>query len=153
MYANSNQYLAINCRSHFTVTGVTPKDSPSKYYGPMEAAKTTARLTWQRALPYVLVIGGIIGLIASATLTYDKIHVLADPNYQPGCNLNPVLSCGSVMKTSQASLFGVPNSVFGVLAFSALTVFGLLLIRGQTFSRRSWLIVQAVATVGVVFMH
>ncbi|HSX33178.1 MAG TPA: vitamin K epoxide reductase family protein [Candidatus Saccharimonadales bacterium] len=109
--------------------------------------------SWQTILPYVLIIGGVIGLLASFTLTYDKIHVLQDPHYQPGCNLNPVLSCGSVMKTKQASLLGVPNSIFGLIAFSMLAVFGVIVASGALLKRWLWLSAQGLATLGVIFMH
>lgn len=112
-----------------------------------------AHLTWQRALPYVLLICSAIGLVASFALTYDKIHVLQDPAYQPGCNLNPVLSCGSVMKTEQASLLGVPNTIFGLMAFSMLMVFGLVLTSGVVLYRWFWQGAQVLATLGVIMMH
>jgi uncharacterized membrane protein len=110
-------------------------------------------MTWQKILPTLLLVAGIIGLTASFALTYDKLQVLQNIHYQPGCNLNPVLSCGSVMKTSQASLLGVPNTIFGLIAFSLLTMFGLTLLAGATFKRWLWVGAQLAATVGVVFMH
>jgi uncharacterized membrane protein len=113
----------------------------------------TTRWTWQRTLPYVLLIGGVIGLVASFVLTYDKIHVLQDPNYQPSCNLNPVLSCGSIMQTPQATLLGVPNTIFGLVAFGMLTMLGLVLLAGAILKQWLWLAVQAIATLGVIFMH
>lgn len=110
-------------------------------------------VTWQRALPYVLLIGGIIGMLASFMLTYDKIHVLQNPDYKPACNINPILSCGSVMQTEQASLLGVPNTIFGLIAFSMLTTFAFLLIAGAKVKRWIWQAAQLVATAGVIFMH
>lgn len=109
--------------------------------------------SWQKALPFILIIGGIIGLIASFALTYDKIHVLQDPSYKPGCNLNPVLSCGSVMETSQASLFGIPNTIFGLIGFSMVSMLGLVLLAGAVLKRWLWVGAQVMATVGVIFMH
>lgn len=107
----------------------------------------------EKVLPYILVGAAIIGLLASYVLTYDKIQVLMNPAYDPPCNINPVLSCGSVMKTSQASLMGVPNTIFGLGAFSALLTFGVLLASGATFKRWVWLAAQGAATLGAVFMH
>ena len=51
------------------------------------------KLSWQQSLPYVLLVGGAIGLIASFSLAYDKVKVVANPHYIPNCDLNPVLSC------------------------------------------------------------
>jgi uncharacterized membrane protein len=104
-------------------------------------------------IPYVLIICGIIGLIASFVLTYDKIQVLKDPGYNPPCNINPVLSCGSVMKTEQASLLGVPNTIFGLMGFTALITFGFLLLSGAKFSKWIWQSAQFISMLGVIFMH
>lgn len=110
-------------------------------------------LTLNKVLPYLLITVGIIGIIASFALTYDKIQVLTDKGYQPSCNINPILSCGSVMKTEQASLLGVPNTIFGLIAFSMLFTFGIVLAGGAKVSRWIWTGAQVAAAVGVVFMH
>jgi uncharacterized membrane protein len=110
-------------------------------------------LKFENLLPYILIVGGIIGCVASFALTYDKIHVLQDPNYSPGCNIRPILSCGSVMKTAQASLLGVPNTIFGLIAFSMLFTFGLMLAAGAIVKKWIWLGAQIVATAGVLFMN
>lgn len=114
---------------------------------------TKTRLSIQNILPYVLIVAGNIGIIASFVLTYDKIHVLTDNGYEPSCNINPILSCGSVMKTEQASLLGVPNTVFGLIAFSMLLTFGFLLAGGAKVKKWVWIGAQVAATVGVIFMH
>jgi uncharacterized membrane protein len=112
-----------------------------------------AKLTIGKTLPYILIVASLVGILASFALTYDKIHVLQDSSYKPGCNLNPILSCGSVMKTEQASLLGVPNTIFGLIAFSMLLAFGLLLAGGAQVKRWVWLGAQVAATAGVIFMH
>lgn len=78
----------------------------------------------QKALPYILIICGLVGLVASFTLTAEKIHLLRDPSYHPACNINPILSCGSVMKSRQAEVAGIPNSLFGVVAFAMVVAIG-----------------------------
>ncbi|HEY2089307.1 MAG TPA: vitamin K epoxide reductase family protein, partial [Mycobacterium sp.] len=67
-----------------------------------------------RASAWWILIAGVIGLIASATLTVEKIELLLNPAYVPSCNLNPIVSCGSVMTTPQASALGFPNSLIGI---------------------------------------
>lgn len=109
--------------------------------------------TLQKILPYILIAAGIIGCLASFVLTYDKLQVLQNPNYRPSCNINPILSCVSVMKTEQASLLGVPNTIFGLVAFSMLLTFGALLASGAMVKKWIWQGAQAAAILGVVFMH
>lgn len=110
-------------------------------------------LTLNTVLPYLLITAGVIGCLASFVLTYDKIQVLQNPAYSPACNINPILSCGSVMKTEQASLLGVPNTIFGLMAFSMLLTFGVLLASGARIGKPVWWGAQAAALLGVVFMH
>lgn len=110
-------------------------------------------LTLPTLLPYLLIVVGIVGCVSSFALTYDKIQVLQNPGYDPSCNLNPILSCGSVMKTEQASLLGVPNTIFGLVAFSMLLTFGVLLASGAKVKKWIWLAAQMGAIVGVLFMH
>lgn len=110
---------------------------------------TKSRL--DKYLPYILLIGSIVGLLAAFVLTYDKIQVLQDSNYRPSCNINPVLSCGSVMKTEQASLFGMPNTIFGVAGYSVLTTLAALLIMGVKLPKRVWQGIQLGVTAGLAF--
>ena len=114
-------------------------------------SKNSLRLT--NILPYILIMAAVIGMVASFALTYDKFKVIQDPNYIPSCNINPVLSCGSVMKTEQASLLGVPNTLFGLVGFSALLTLGLILVAGTKVNSRVWIGAQVGATAGVIFMH
>jgi len=57
---------------------------------------------------WVLAIGGGGGFGAAFLLLVEKIAFLEDPAYVPSCSINPVLSCGSVMNTPQAAVFGFP---------------------------------------------
>ena len=111
------------------------------------------KLTLPTILPYLLLGLSIIGLMASFALTYDKIHTLINPDYEAACSINPILSCGSVMKTEQASLFGIPNSVFGLLGYVSLATLAVTLLAGATFRKWLWLVMQAGASIGVIFMH
>jgi uncharacterized membrane protein len=113
----------------------------------------TATITLQQSLPYLFVIAGILGSLASFVLTYDKIQVLQNPGYNPPCNINPVLSCGSVMRTEQASLLGVPNTIFGLVAFTMLFTLGAILVAGVKLPKWMWVAAQFMATAGVIFMH
>lgn len=83
-----------------------------------------------RAIGGGLVVLGGIGLLAAFTLTVDKFRLLEDPSFVPSCDLNPVLSCGSVMVTDQASAFGFPNPLLGLIGFSVVITLGVVLATG-----------------------
>ncbi len=63
----------------------------------------------QRRLGLLLVVGGVIGFIAAFTLTVERIKLAGDPNAALSCDINPFISCGSVMTTWAGALFGFPN--------------------------------------------
>jgi uncharacterized membrane protein len=106
-----------------------------------------------KALPWILVIGGAIGLICALIISIEKIHLLENPSYSPPCDLNPVISCGSVMKSAQAHAFSFPNPFIGLAAFGMLVAAGASLLAGGHFRRWWWLSLQAGAAFGLVFVH
>jgi uncharacterized membrane protein len=105
-----------------------------------------------RQTAWILVIGGIIGIAASIELIVQKIAVLSNPDFVPNCDINPVLSCGSVINTEQASLFGFPNPVLGVIGFTVVIMFGALLFAGVVLPRSMWLGLNLGALAGMVFV-
>lgn len=112
-----------------------PLDDQPRSYGPM------------------LTVLGAVGLAAAFALAVDKYKILADPEFVPSCNLNPVLSCGSVMKTDQAAVLGFPNPLIGVVAFSVVVTLGVLLSARVTVPR--WVLAGLAGggLLGVVFVH
>lgn len=104
-------------------------------------------------LAWLLSAGGLVGLVASATLLIEKIELLANPDYVPSCSINPILSCGSIMRTSQAEVFGFPNPILGVVGFAVVVTVGVSLLAGVAYPKRFWLGLQAGATLGFVFVH
>ncbi|UOT08549.1 vitamin K epoxide reductase family protein (plasmid) [Rhodococcus opacus] len=106
-----------------------------------------------RSLPWLLLIGGIVGLAAAFVLTVEKFALAADADYIPSCSLNPVLNCGSVMATEQASVFGFPNSLLGIAGFAVVATTGAGLLAGARFARWYWLGLQFGVTAAAVFVH
>jgi uncharacterized membrane protein len=116
-------------------------------------AEEPAGVVVPRASAVWVLVAGVIGLIAAATLTIEKIELLIDPSYVPSCSINPVLSCGSVMVTPQASEFGFPNSLIGVVAFSVVVVTGVLALARVALPRWYWAGLAAGTLLGAVFVH
>ena len=100
-----------------------------------------------------VLIAGVLGLAAAATLTVEKIEILIDPSYIPSCSLNPVLSCGSVMTTPQASVFGFPNSLIGIISFTVVLVTGVLAVARVSLPRWYWTGLAIGSALGTVFVH
>jgi len=100
-------------------------------------------MTTERPLAWGLVVGGAVGLLASAVLLVERVRLAQDAAYVPTCSLNPVLSCGSVMESAQASIFGFPNPLLGVAAFPVVVATGAGLLAGARYARWYWLGLQA----------
>jgi uncharacterized membrane protein len=119
---------------------------------PEEALPDSPPGSWVRAsrgYAWLLLITGVFGLGASITLTLDKIRLLENPHYVPSCNINPIISCGSVMRTWQASAFGFPNSLIGVGAFAVVVTIGVVALTGARLPRWFWLGLQAGTVFGI----
>jgi uncharacterized membrane protein len=100
-----------------------------------------------------VLIAGVIGLFASMTLTVEKIKILLNPSYVPSCNINPVVSCGSVMVTPQASLLGFPNPLLGIVGFTIVVVTGVLAVAKVSLPQWYWVGLAVGTLVGAVFVH
>lgn len=78
--------------------------------------------------PYILIVGSIIGLLASFFLMLDTISLLKDPQVDLPCNLNPFISCGNAILSEQGEVFGFPNPLLGIISFGMLLSAGILLL-------------------------
>lgn len=106
-----------------------------------------------KALPWILIIGGTIGILSSAVITYDELQIAKNPGYVPNCDLNPVVSCGSVTKSEQAHVFGFPNPFLGLVGYAVVVTTGVVLLAGAKLKRWYWLGLQLGVTLGVLFIH
>ncbi|WP_205877174.1 vitamin K epoxide reductase family protein [Mycobacterium camsae] len=100
-----------------------------------------------------VLIGGVIGLLSSITLTVEKIELLRNAAYVPTCNINPILSCGSVMVTKQASVLGFPNPLLGIAGFTVVVVTGVLAVAKVPLPRWYWTGLEVGLAIGTVFVH
>ncbi|MFY9922114.1 MAG: vitamin K epoxide reductase family protein, partial [Mycobacterium sp.] len=78
---------------------------------------------------------------------------LINPAYVPTCSINPVLSCGSVMITPQASAFGFPNPLIGIVSFSVVLVTGVLAVVKVSLPRWYWGGLAIGTLLGAGFVH
>ena len=119
----------------------------------VDTSQRQAGVAVSRPAAVWVLLAGIIGGVAAFVLTVEKVRQLQNPSYVPSCSINPVLSCGSVMLTKQASLFGFPNPLLGIAAFSVVIVTGVLAVAGVRLPRWYWAGLAGGTLLGAVFMH
>jgi uncharacterized membrane protein len=90
------------------------------------------------AYALLLILTGIVGVYSSFVLVLDRIELLRNPGESLGCDVNPFVSCGTVIESWQGSLFGFPNPLIGVGAFVAPVAVGFGLLAGARFARWFW---------------
>lgn len=101
----------------------------------------------------IMLAGGLAALIASFTLTIEKFHLYEDPDAILSCSFNLVLNCTQVMQTWQASVFGFPNMLIGLMAFPVVITVALAGLAGVKFPRW-WLIAQHIGfALGMIFSY
>lgn len=106
----------------------------------------------KKSFPLLLIVLGTVGLLASAAINIEKTHLLKNPNSELSCNLNPVYSCGSVIMTKQAAVFGFSNEIMGLAMFAAIITVGVALLAGATFKAWFWRIFIAGMIGSMVFV-
>lgn len=109
-----------------------------------------------RGLGLLLTIGGAIGLFSAAILIIEKVNYLQDlADGKPpktSCDLNPIVGCGNVINTDQASAFGFPNPIIGVASFAIVVVIGVLVLAGVKLPTFVWAGMQAGVIFGIAFV-
>ncbi|MDD9205501.1 vitamin K epoxide reductase family protein [Georgenia sp. 10Sc9-8] len=91
-----------------------------------------------RELGWVLAVGGLLGLWASMMLVLSQLRLLRDPDAALGCDLNPLIGCGSFLQSWQSSVLGPPNALIGTVAFAATMTVGVVLLSGVRPARWFW---------------
>ena len=100
--------------------------------------KGTAGGYSDRQLGFWLIGAGLIALISSAILVYERLQIYIDAGHSTVCDINALLSCGTVMRTPQAEAFGFPNPFIGLVGFSIVVTIGAAMMAGAQFKKWFW---------------
>ncbi len=99
-----------------------------------------------------MIVFSAFALIASLALSIEYAHLLKYPNEALACDINSALSCASVMKTWQATLFfGIPNSYFGMIGMAVLLTISVVLATGAKLPKWFFACIQIAAIGGLAF--
>jgi uncharacterized membrane protein len=104
-------------------------------------------------LGWTQVVGGVLGFVAAFALILDRIELLKDPDFVPSCSINPLLSCGTIMQTDQAAVFGFPNPLMGIATFPVVILFGVLIAARTPLPRFAWRGLLIGSVLGFAFVH
>lgn len=105
-----------------------------------------------RGVAITMIWTGILGWVAAFSLVLERIHVATNPDATLSCDVNPFISCKSVMLTAQAQLFGFPNPIIGLAAFFAPVLVGFAILAGARFALWFWRAFLVGITLGFVFV-
>lgn len=95
----------------------------------------------------------LFGLTASFVLTIEKIHLLQNPAAEPSCSINPFITCASAISSAQSEIFGVPITLFGIMAYTALLTLSMFLLLKSTLSVTIWRLALGAAAIGLLGVH
>ncbi len=117
-----------------------------------EAEDGVERFGASRAYGVLLVVCGALGILAAWMISLDELVLAANPNAQLGCSFNPIISCGNIMKSAQAHIFGFPNPMIGMVCYPVEIAVGMAVIARTRFRRWYWLGLQTGTLLGTVFV-
>jgi uncharacterized membrane protein len=96
---------------------------------------------------------GVAGLGAAFTLTVEKFHLLENSDAVLSCSFNLVLNCATVMQTWQASVFGFPNSLIGLMGYSVVITVAIAVLSGVKFPKKFMQTAQICYGLGLLFAY
>lgn len=99
----------------------------------------------------VILIFSILSLFASFMLTIDHFAILQNSSTKLNCSINLVLNCSTVMQTWQSSLFGFPNTVLGLMAYSVLVTIAVIALTGVKLKKSFMVLANFGALAGIIF--
>ncbi|WP_240776736.1 vitamin K epoxide reductase family protein [Nonomuraea basaltis] len=94
-----------------------------------------------------------LSLTASFVLSIDAVRLAADPGADLSCNINSVVSCGTVGSSWQAHLFGFPNAFLGLVAEPVVITIAVASLGRVRFPRWFMFAAQVVYTLGLIFAY
>jgi uncharacterized membrane protein len=101
----------------------------------------------------VMLVSSVASLVASFVLSVEALTLAEDPTADLGCDINAVLSCGTVANAWQASVLGFPNAFLGLIAEPVVITIAIASLGGVRFPRWFMLAAQAVYTIGFAFAY
>jgi uncharacterized membrane protein len=117
----------------------------------MSETGTIERLRAYRKTYIAMLVSSVLSLIASLVLSIDAIKLAAQPSGELSCNINSVLSCGTVAKSWQSQLLGFPNSFIGLMTEPVVITVAIAGLGLVAFPRWFMRVAHVVYGLGLIF--
>jgi uncharacterized membrane protein len=100
-----------------------------------------------------MLVSSCLSLIASFVLSVEALTLAANPNANLSCDINAVLSCGTVASSWQSRLFGFPNAYLGLMAEPVVITLAVASLGGVRFPRWFMFAAQVVYSLGLILAY
>jgi uncharacterized membrane protein len=100
-----------------------------------------------------MLIASAASLVASFVLSVDALTLAKNPQADLGCDINTVISCGTVAASWQSSLLGFPNAFLGLVTEPVVITLAVAALAGVRFPRWFMLSAQVVYTIGLLLAY
>ena len=117
----------------------------------MSETGTIERLRTYRKTYIAMLVSSFLSLVASLVLSIDAVKLAAQPTGQLSCDINRVLSCGTVAKAWQSQLLGFPNSFIGLMTEPVVITVAVAGLGLVTFPRWFMRAAHVVYGAGLIF--
>ena len=125
-----------------------------EHIAPSVTGSRAARLRHHSVTVWVTMLAAsVASLVASFVLAVDALRLAENPNADLGCNINAVISCGTVANSWQSTVLGFPNAFLGLMTEPVVITIAVASLAGVRFPRWFMLAAQAVYTVGLAFAY
>ncbi|HEY5877908.1 MAG TPA: vitamin K epoxide reductase family protein [Nakamurella sp.] len=133
------------------MTGTAPGDTTDTEADTSEAGAAT-EVVATRTVAWVLLVAGLVGFVAAFVLAVEKYWLLTNRFYTPSCSVNAAISCGPVMTSPQAAVFGFPNPYLGIAGFAVVAATCAMVLAGGRLAGWYTAGLQVGAVLGTVFV-
>ena len=100
-----------------------------------------------------MLVASVASLVASFVLSIDAVRLAENPNASLSCNVNAVISCGTVAESWQAHLLGFPNAFLGLASEPVVITIAVASLGGVRFPRWFMFSAQIFYTLGLLFAY
>jgi uncharacterized membrane protein len=100
-----------------------------------------------------MLVASIASLVASFVLSVEALTLAENPDADLGCDINAVISCGTVANSWQSSVLGFPNAFLGLMTEPVVITIAVAGLAGVRFPRWFMLAAQVVYTIGLAFAY